>query len=66
MTDRAKYIIVENAGYEGECEHHKTFTNYWEALDWMNRHYGKGEDSEQERLHVAIRRDDADGTCEYV
>jgi hypothetical protein len=60
VTTGTKYVIVENAGYEGGQDV-KSFLNYWQAVRWTAKHQ-----SEYETLHVGIRRDSPDGTSEYV
>jgi hypothetical protein len=45
-----KYIVVENAGYEKECDI-REFKNYTEAVKWMESYYEK---DELESLHVEI------------
>lgn len=62
-----KYVVVEQAGYEGEQEV-RTFNNYWRAIDWIVRQYGDvtNDNAEFYTLHVALRRDAADGTREYI
>jgi hypothetical protein len=57
-----EYVIVENAGYEGETDI-TGFRTYREALRYLHDSYDVGE---IESLHVCIRRDDADGEREYV
>jgi hypothetical protein len=58
----SKYVIVENAGYEGETEI-TDFATYREALRYLSANY---DPDEIESLHVGIRRDDANGESEYV
>jgi hypothetical protein len=60
-----KWVIVENAGYIGECDI-ATCSSYREALHYQNSHYDA---DEREELHVDIRQDwtDDDGDHqEYV
>lgn len=57
FRSRTSYTVVENAGYEGECDgpHFPTFAA---AARWVNRKYSG---AEMVALHVAIARDDANG-----
>jgi hypothetical protein len=48
-----KYVVVENAGYDGEREI-KTFSNLIRADDFVRHWY---EPDEIETLHVLIRKD---------
>jgi hypothetical protein len=59
MTFRTRktYTVVENAGYEGECDG-PHFTTFAAAAQWVNRKYSG---AEMVALHVAIARDDANG-----
>lgn len=53
----ATYTVVENAGYEGECEAKVGFRKSEEAWKWAERHYDA---DELESLHVEVRRDCGD------
>lgn len=56
------WTVVENAGYEGECDVHSAKT-FIKATRWMVRRYDA---PEIESLHVVIRRDGPEGgTYEY-
>ena len=55
------YTVVENAGYDGERDA-RSFAKYRDALAWMIASYG---DDEREMFHLAIARDDADGSRSY-
>jgi hypothetical protein len=57
-----EYVIVENAGYEGETDI-TGFRTYREALRYLHDNY---DPDEIESLSVSIRRDDPDGEREYV
>ena len=46
------YIIVENAGHEGERDAYSTNT-YRDAITWLRQNYTN---EEQQTLHVNIRR----------
>jgi hypothetical protein len=52
MTFRTRktYTVVENAGYEGECDG-PHFTTFAAAAQWVNRKYSG---AEMVALHVAI------------
>lgn len=57
------FTVVENAGYEGECDMRTAFSTSEGAWKWARRHYRAGE---IEALHVAVARDTSDGrTYEY-
>jgi hypothetical protein len=56
-----QYIVVENAGYERECDVFKS-TSFHAARAWMREHY---EQDEIEDLHVDIATE-IDGEREYV
>ncbi|KUR80798.1 hypothetical protein AQZ49_01855 [Novosphingobium sp. FSW06-99] len=45
-----KYIVVENAGYEGECDVAK-FGTRWAAEQWLDRAYSPHEIA---TLHIDI------------
>jgi hypothetical protein len=47
------YTVVENAGYEGECDV-RTWLSFEGAVKWRDRHYTA---DEIETMHVAIARD---------
>lgn len=50
MTMGIQYVVVENAGYEGECDVAK-FGTRWAAEKWMERAYSH---AEIEVMHVDI------------
>lgn len=56
-----KYVVVENAGYERECDVH-TANSYSDALKWCDNYY---EEDEIETLHVEIARELPDGSRTY-
>ena len=56
-----QYIVVENAGYEGECDR-RAFDHWHEAWKYMCRVYTQ---KEIEDLHVDICTE-TDGEREYV
>ena len=56
-TEQAKYTIVENAGYVGECDV-ESHPSYWRALDRMREIYTPDEIDD---LHVDIALDGPDG-----
>lgn len=64
---KTQYVVVENAGYERECDT-RTFTDFGKAARFVERQYTAAErDSESDEcLHVGIRADYADGTCEFI
>lgn len=45
-----QYIVVENAGYNGERDVHAC-GNYFAALRWLDRNYGE---EEQREMNVAV------------
>ena len=51
------YIVVENAGYEGERDV-KNFISYRAALKWLLKNYAE---DERDGLHVAIAFEDGNG-----
>jgi hypothetical protein len=57
------YTVVENAGYEGECDI-CTFPTLSHAISWVRNQY---EEDEREELHVQVRKDfpDGEGTYEF-
>jgi hypothetical protein len=59
MTFRTRktYTVVENAGYEGECDG-PHFTTFAAAAQWVNRKYSG---AEMVALHVAIACDSDKG-----
>ena len=61
------YTVVENAGYEREHDVN-WFSDYGKAARYVDRQYSADErDSEHpDCLHVGIRADYPDGTCEYI
>jgi len=60
MTKSTKFIVVENAGYEGENDR-KEFATADAAWKWAKRTYK----SELEDLHVQVAMDKADGSRTY-
>ena len=62
-----KYVVVENAGYERECDV-RTFDNFGKASAFVERQYttGERENEGDESLHVGIRADYDDGSCEFI
>lgn len=67
MTKRNKviyvYMLVENAGYEGEWDV-CGFSHYEDAAAYLERRYPDLE--ERAALHVGIRADYDNGDQEYV
>lgn len=61
-----RYTIVENAGYEGECDC-RAFDTYAEAIAYRDRVYTAEELDimSLDCLHVDIPLDRADGTRTY-
>ncbi len=55
------YTVVENAGYERECDVH-TADSHDKAIKWRDRYY---EPDELESLHVEIACDLPDGSRTY-
>lgn len=55
-----KYVVVENAGYEGEAAVGK-FGTRWAAEQWMERSYSA---NEIDVLHIDIRMEE-DGQRTY-
>jgi hypothetical protein len=51
MLHITHYVVVENAGYEGENELFLKFDHYQDALEYRNTRY---EDDEIEAMHVEI------------
>lgn len=58
---KAQYIVVEQAGYVGECDR-KSFDRYEDALEWRDDHY---DDNEIDRLHVEIAFENGEGDRTY-
>jgi hypothetical protein len=58
---KKQYTVVENAGYERECDVH-TADRYGNAIKWRDSYY---EGDEIERLHVEIACDLPDGNRTY-
>jgi hypothetical protein len=57
------YTVVENSGYEGECDVRTCFSGPEAAWKWAERYYSA---DELESLHVQVRRDSKEGsTYEY-
>ncbi|HWJ69149.1 MAG TPA: hypothetical protein VNS79_03755 [Sphingobium sp.] len=50
MPSNVQYVVVENAGYEGECDVAK-FGTRWAAERWMERTYSA---REIDALHMDI------------
>lgn len=50
MTIGVQYVVVENAGYNGECDVGR-FGTRWAAEKWMERAYSA---NEIQTLHVDI------------
>ena len=57
LRTRKTYTVVENAGYEGECDG-PHFTTFAAAAQWVNRKYSG---AEMVALHVAIACDSDKG-----
>ena len=62
MTKPTQWLVVENAGYVGECVTGQNLDSYSAADKWMKSHYGA---DEIESLHVDIAFIDADGGRSY-
>ena len=64
--DNRKFVVVEQAGYDGEYEA-RDFPTYREASDWMTKKYTKDElDSmHPDCLNVDIRQDWTDEEGEH-
>lgn len=60
-TNRKKYVVIENAGYERECDVHSA-TSHEAAIAWRDQYY---EDDEIGQLHVEIARELPDGSRTY-
>ncbi|MDA4631492.1 hypothetical protein NZA98_10290, partial [Escherichia coli] len=58
---KKRYTVVENAGYERECDVH-TAESYGAAIKWRDEYY---ETDEIESLHVEIACELPDGTRTY-
>lgn len=56
-----KFVVVENAGYEGEYVHRRTFKHSWEASKWMNERFG----DEVEALHFQVAEELPNGDLTY-
>lgn len=61
MSGPVKWIVVENAGYEGERDVHTAATMY-DAYYWLQASYSCLEVTE---LHVDICQEDSNGEREY-
>ncbi len=61
MLRAPEWIVVENAGYNGERDL-RSFPTWKEADTWAHQQY---DEDEFEKLHVDIRRDSADGMQTY-
>lgn len=55
------YVVVENAGYEGERDVRRCIS-YGSAIGWQNQHYSE---SERERMHIAICSENEAGQRSY-
>lgn len=58
---KPQYIVVEQAGYVGECDRDR-FDTYEQALDWRDNHY---EADEIDRLHVDVAYENEEGDRTY-
>lgn len=57
------YVVVENAGYEGEYQWPRKFKNSWDARMWMVNKFG----DEVETLHFEVAKvlENGDLTYDY-
>lgn len=58
---KPQFIVVEQAGYVGECDLERCDT-YEQALDWRDDHY---DEDEAARLHVDIAFENEGGDRTY-
>lgn len=56
-----KYIVVENAGYEGEQDVH-TAKTYRAAVNWLRKTY---DEEDREKLHPDVCLERPDGSRTY-
>ena len=62
MQKPARWAVIENAGYEGECVRRGDFKSAMEAERYAQSKY---DEDEREDLHVDIAFWDADGFWSY-
>lgn len=59
---RSTWVVVENAGYEGEYVWPTLHASYQNAVTWMHKHYDM---EERERLRLDIARVDDEQHLSY-
>lgn len=56
-----KFVVVENAGYQGEYVHRRSFRHSWDAAKWMRNKFS----DEVETLHFQVARVLPNGDLTY-
>lgn len=62
MQKPARWAVIENAGYDGECVIASNFPHWLDAHAYVRSHY---DEDERESLHVDIAFWDEEGFWSY-